>query len=81
MHHNGEMHPDADELLFLVSGGVDVLLEVGGREQTLELKAGDACVVPKGVWHRIRLREHSQPSQIIHVTPGPGGEWRPLAHS
>jgi mannose-6-phosphate isomerase-like protein (cupin superfamily) len=79
--HNGEMHPDAAELLFLVSGGVDVLLEVDGQEQTLELKAGDACVVPKGVWHRIRLREQGQPSQLIHVTPGPGGESRPLAPS
>ena len=51
--HNGEMHPDADELLFLVAGGVDVLFKVDGGVQTLELSAGDACVVPKGVWHRI----------------------------
>jgi mannose-6-phosphate isomerase-like protein (cupin superfamily) len=74
--HNGEMHPDADELLLLITGGVDVLLEVDGGIQTLELSAGDACVVPKGVWHRIRLRQ--EPSQLVHITPGPGGQWRPL---
>ena len=77
--HNGERHPDADELLFLVSGAVDVLLEVDGVVQSLELNAGDACLVPKGVWHRIRPRE--EPSQLIHVTPGPGGESRPLERS
>ena len=77
--HNGEMHPDADELLYLISGGVDVLLEVDGGLQTLELNAGEACVVPKGVWHRIRLRQ--EPSRLIHVTPGPGGESRPLEHT
>ena len=74
--HNGEMHPDADEVLFLISGSVDVLLELDDGEQTLELTAGDACIVPKGIWHRIRRRE---PSRLIHVTPGPGGESRPLA--
>jgi mannose-6-phosphate isomerase-like protein (cupin superfamily) len=79
--HNGEMHPDADEVLFLVSGSVDVLLEVDGGEQVLPLEVGDACVVPKGVWHRIRLRDGGQPSQLIHITPGPGGEWRPLSQA
>jgi mannose-6-phosphate isomerase-like protein (cupin superfamily) len=73
--HNGEMHPDADEVLFLVSGSIDLMLELEEGEQTLELQAGDACVVPKGVWHRIRRHE---PSQLIHVTPGPGGDSRPL---
>ena len=71
--HNGELHPDADELLFLVSGHVDIVMEIEGREETTELQAGDACIVPRGTWHRTRRRE---PSQILHVTPGPGGEWR-----
>jgi hypothetical protein len=32
-------------------------------------------VVPRGVWHRVLLVE---PSQLLHITPGPGGEHRPL---
>jgi mannose-6-phosphate isomerase-like protein (cupin superfamily) len=76
--HDGEMHPDGDELLYLISGHLDVLLEEDGGWRSVELKPGGALVVPRGVWHKVRLRE---PSQLIHVTPGPGGEHRPLPAS
>jgi hypothetical protein len=32
-----EMHPAADEVLYVVSGAIDVVLEEGGTEQTLTL--------------------------------------------
>ncbi len=73
--HGGEMHPDADEVLFLISGRVDVVLEEDGAENIVEVDPGQAVVVPRGVWHRVLVRG---PSQLLHVTPGPGGEWRPL---
>ena len=73
--HGGEMHPDADEVLFLISGRVDVVLEEDGAENIVSVGPGQAVVVPKGVWHRVLIRE---PSQLLHVTPGPKGEWRPL---
>ena len=69
------MHPDGDELLYLVSGNVDVVLEEDGREERVELRSGQAFVVPRGLWHRVTLRE---PSQILYLTPGPGGQYRPL---
>jgi mannose-6-phosphate isomerase-like protein (cupin superfamily) len=73
--HAGEMHPDGDEILFLVSGTITVVLEDQEPPRELALGPGDAVVVPCGVWHRIRLHE---PSRILHVTPGPGGEYRPV---
>ncbi len=73
--HNGEMHPDGDELLYLVSGKVQIHVEVAGEEKSIELTPGEAFIVPQGVWHRVHLHE---PSQLIHITPGPGGEHRPL---
>ena len=73
--HNGEMHPDGDELLFLVSGHLTVLVEEQGSESAIELQAGQALVVPRGVWHRVVPNETSQ---LVHITPGPGGEHRPL---
>ena len=73
--HNGEMHPDGDEVLYLISGRVDVVLEEDGAESIVEVAPGEAIVVPKGVWHRVVVRE---PSQLLHITPGPRGEWRPL---
>ncbi len=79
--HLGEMHPDGDELLFVVSGRVSVLLEEGGTQQergterAVELRPGQALVVPRGVWHRVVPEE---PSQLVHITPGPGDGHRPL---
>jgi quercetin dioxygenase-like cupin family protein len=73
--HDGEVHPDGDELLYLISGSVTVRLEFEAGERTVELNAGDALVVPQGIWHRITLRE---PGQLVHLTPGPNGDYRPL---
>jgi mannose-6-phosphate isomerase-like protein (cupin superfamily) len=79
--HRGEMHPDGDELLYLVSGRIDVITEDGGDEATVgaecvePLLPGQAIIVPRGVWHRVDVRE---PSRLVHITPGPGGKHRPL---
>jgi mannose-6-phosphate isomerase-like protein (cupin superfamily) len=73
--HNGELHPDADELLYLISGAVDIDLELESGDRVVPLAAGQAIVVPRGTWHLIRMRE---PGQLINITPGPGGDHRPL---
>ncbi len=72
--HGGEMHPDGDELLFLVSGRLSVIVEEDGVERSIELGPGQCLIVPRGVWHRVVPRERSQ---LFHLTPGPGGEHRP----
>ena len=73
--HAGEVHPDGDELLYLVSGAVTVLLELPDGDRTVDLGAGQALVVPQGIWHRVHLRE---PGTLVHITPGPHGDHRPL---
>jgi len=78
--HRGELHPDGDELLYLISGRVDVVLDDGdlenvGVESVTTLKPGEAFIVPKGVWHRVDVLE---PSHFVHITPGPGSGHRPL---
>ena len=72
--HGGEMHPDGDELLYVVSGRIDVRLELADGVRTVDVEAGRALVVPRGVWHLIEVTE---PARIVHITPGPGGEHRP----
>jgi len=74
--HAGEMHPDGDELLFLLSGNITVVLEDEEPPRRVSLAPGQALIVPRGVWHRVLLAE---PSQVLHITPGPGGEHRPLS--
>ncbi len=78
--HLGEMHPDGDEFLHVLSGTMNLILDDGderaiGTETVVVLHAGDACVVPCGMWHRLVAVE---PSYLIHVTPGPRGPARPL---
>jgi quercetin dioxygenase-like cupin family protein len=70
--HNGEVHPDGDEILYVISGRLRV--ESDSSTNPLELGPGGACIVRKGEWHKVRVLE---PSQLLHVTPGPNGDHRP----
>jgi mannose-6-phosphate isomerase-like protein (cupin superfamily) len=72
--HGGEMHPDADELLYLLSGHIRVRLELKDGDRDVEVRAGQAVVVPRGIWHQIYVDE---PGQLLNITPGPGGQARP----
>jgi mannose-6-phosphate isomerase-like protein (cupin superfamily) len=74
--HNGEMHPDADEFLYLASGRIRVRLELEEGDREVEMTPGQALVIPQSTWHQIFVDE---PGQLINVTPGPGGQHRPLA--
>jgi len=79
--HNGEVHPDGDELVYVISGSAALLLEEGGTLETIGevtrhvLEAGDAFVIPQGHWHRF---ETIEPYRLVHLTPGPGDGHRPL---
>ncbi len=71
--HGGEMHPDGDEVLYVISGRLRVTGD-SAPDTPLELGPGQACIVPAGEWHRVEVIE---PVQLLHLTPGPGGEHRP----
>lgn len=71
--HGGEMHPDGDEILYVITGRVRVTGD-SAPESPLELGPGQACIVPAGEWHTVDVLE---PVQLVHLTPGPGGAHRP----
>ncbi|MEZ5499093.1 MAG: cupin domain-containing protein [Steroidobacteraceae bacterium] len=71
--HNGEVHPDGDEILYVISGRLRVIGE-SDPAASLDLGPGDACIVRQGEWHRIQMIE---PSLLLHITPGPRGDYRP----
>ena len=73
--HAGEMHPDGDEILYLISGRVRVVF-LDSSMDDIDVMPGDGLVVPKGMWHRVDILE---PCQIVYLTPGPNSEYRPLA--
>lgn len=72
--HAGEMHPDGDEVLYLISGRVKVVF-LDSPIDDIDVLPGDGLVVPKGMWHRVDILE---PSQIVYLTPGPNNEYKPL---
>jgi mannose-6-phosphate isomerase-like protein (cupin superfamily) len=77
--HRGELHPDGDELLYLVSGQAEVVLDDGtqdrtGTETRHALTAGQAFLVPRDTWHRLLF---TAPVRLLHITPGPQSAHRP----
>lgn len=70
--HNGEMHPDGDEFLYLISGRLRVEFD---DLDDIELSPGEGCIVPQGAWHKVQALTDVQ---LMHITPGPRGEHRPL---
>jgi mannose-6-phosphate isomerase-like protein (cupin superfamily) len=72
-----EMHPAGDEILILMSGAFGLQVEhADGRVETIEMRAGSTCVVPKGLWHRGMARE---PGELVFITPGAGTQHRPVS--
>jgi mannose-6-phosphate isomerase-like protein (cupin superfamily) len=74
MSHS-EMHPIGDELHYLVSGRLDLVLEEDDGDTTVELVPGDSAVVAQGVWHRFVVHERGVG---VAITCGRGTEHRPL---
>jgi len=69
-----ERHPAGEELVYCLSGALDLVLELPGGEHAVSLSPGKGVVVPTGVWHRGVVRE---PGECLFVTPGEGTEHRP----
>jgi mannose-6-phosphate isomerase-like protein (cupin superfamily) len=64
-----EMHPEQDELLYLLEGEIDVFLSPdpeGSQEETRHFRQGEACLIPKGMWHRQVV---VVPCKVLFLTP------------
>jgi mannose-6-phosphate isomerase-like protein (cupin superfamily) len=64
-----EMHPEQDELLYLLDGAIDVFLRADlekSEEDRLHVKEGQACLIPKGMWHRQVV---IAPCKMLFLTP------------
>lgn len=70
-----EMHPAGEEVLISVSVTAVAVLQGDGGEERTTLAPGTACIVPRGVWHRILVAE---PGTLVFVTPGEGTRHKPL---
>lgn len=71
--HGGERHPDGDEILYVISG--ELIVHADRLDEPLRVPEGQACIIKKGEWHRVSAEKATR---IVHVTPGPRGDARPL---
>jgi mannose-6-phosphate isomerase-like protein (cupin superfamily) len=71
-----EMHPGGDEIVCLISGRVDFILEAAdGQHSTIELaQPGSFAFVPKGTWHTAKT---ATPTTRLFITAGEGTQHRP----
>ena len=74
--HGGELHPDGDEFLHVISGKVRITAD--RLDEPVILGAGESCIVRANEWHKVDVME---PVRLLHMTPGPGGDHRPLEES
>jgi mannose-6-phosphate isomerase-like protein (cupin superfamily) len=68
-----ERHPKGDELLGLISGRVEVVLQESRGERRIPLEPFDGFIVPQGAWHRLEVKE---PGVVVAVTQHTGTELR-----
>lgn len=65
-----EMHPEGDELVYLLSGDTDLILRDANGERRLRVDTpGHYVVVPQGTWH---TAEPHAPTHLLFITPGQG---------
>ena len=71
---NWEMHPNAEEFVYLLSGEAIFKLRAEAGITNVHLKGRGALVVPRGVWHTAHV---PVPTRMLFVTMGSGTQHRP----
>jgi mannose-6-phosphate isomerase-like protein (cupin superfamily) len=70
-----EIHPNGDEVVFLLSGRVRMILETpGGNTEVVLEKTGDFAFVPRGTWHTGKT---NTTTTMFFITAGAGTRVRP----
>ncbi len=65
-----EIHPNGDEIVLLISGASDLILETPQGNQVIEVRQpGDYAFVPKGTWH---TANPLQQTTMLFITAGEG---------
>jgi len=69
-----EMHPQGEELVVCTAGEMVLHQEVDGAVTPVTLRAGEAVINPRGVWHTADIDGEAT---AVFVTAGAGTEVRP----
>jgi len=75
---NWEMHPNAEEFIYLLSGDIELLQDYDGSVTSTRISGRSALLVPRGVWHTVRVFASSR---MLFVTMGRGTQQRPVSET
>ncbi len=65
-----EVHPEGDEMVYLLDGDTDFVLWIDEAEQVVRVnEPGSYVVVPRNTWHTARPH---RPAELLFFTPGEG---------
>ena len=70
---NWEMHPQGDEFVYLLSGDIELMLELPTGTTSERITGCGARIVPRNVWHTAKV---FSPSRMLFVTRGEGTQHR-----
>jgi mannose-6-phosphate isomerase-like protein (cupin superfamily) len=73
---NWELHPKAEEFVYLLEGDIEFLQELPSGIAATRITGRGAVLVPRGVWHTARV---FAPSRMLFITMGGGTEHRPVS--
>lgn len=73
---NWEMHPHAEEFVYVLSGEIELLQELPSGIVGTSISGSGAVLVPRGVWHTARV---FAPSRMLFITMGGGTQHRPAS--
>ncbi len=62
-----EMHPNGEEIVYLLSGAMDLILEKNENRETIELREKGLVVIPRQTWHTAKVLK---PSKMLIITLG-----------
>ncbi len=70
-----EQHPAGEEVVVLISGALEFVLEMGDGERKVTLEQpGQFLLVPRGTWHTANV---ARSAKVLFITPGEGTGHRP----
>ena len=72
-----ECHPNGDEIVVLLAGRAQMVLETPAGEERVDLAAaGDYVRIPRNTWHTARI---GAPTSMLFITAGEGTQHRAAA--
>lgn len=70
------MHPNGEEIVYLLSGAMDLTLDNKDDElQTVKLRGKGLVIIPRNTWHTAKVLE---PSKMLVITFGKDTQVKPV---